>query len=133
LTGGLLAPDPSFHTTPDWDLFPHSDSQYLGDGTQLLPGGPTSLSIAEDNMNMLTMPPGMGNINTMNTSALMTRGKDHATLLNSPVTNLRRLLSFWFFLDKSQGSELITSRANLVVQIVIYKEQPQGLRTLLPS
>jgi hypothetical protein len=77
LTSGLLAPDPSFHTTPDWDLFPNSDSHYLGNGTQLLPGGPASLSTAEGNMNMLTMPSGMGNMNNMNTSAPMIRGNRH--------------------------------------------------------
>ncbi|KAH6873346.1 hypothetical protein BKA58DRAFT_401457 [Alternaria rosae] len=100
LTGGLLAPDPSFHNTPDWDLFPHSDSQYLGDGTQLLPGVPTSLSIAEDNMNMLAMPPGMGNINTMNTSAPMTRGNEYATLL---------ILQHLTYVDYSQSGSSSTS------------------------
>jgi hypothetical protein len=76
LTNDLLAPDPSFHTTPDWNLFPTSDSHPLGDGTQTLPGAPTSLSTAEDNMSLLTMPSGMGNINHMNTSAPMIR--DHS-------------------------------------------------------
>jgi len=78
LTGGLLAPDPSFHTTPDWDLFPNSDSHYLGNGTQLLPGEPASLSTAEGNMNMLTMPSGMANMNNMNTSAPMIRDSSHS-------------------------------------------------------
>lgn len=77
LSCGLLALDPSFQTTPDWDLFPISDSHYLGDGTQLLPGEPALLSTAGDNMNTFTMPSGMGKINNMNTSAPMMRGKDH--------------------------------------------------------
>jgi hypothetical protein len=109
LTGDLLAPDPSFHTTPDWNLFPNSDSHYLGDDTQLLPGGPTLLSTAEHDINTLTMPSGMGNINSMNTSAQMTRGKDYAPASHHSVSNLCRLLTIWVFLYKPQGPELIIS------------------------
>ncbi|KAB2102729.1 hypothetical protein AG0111_0g9218 [Alternaria gaisen] len=85
LSCGLLALDPSFQTTPDWDLFPISDSHYLGDGTQLLPGEPALLSTAEDNMNTFTMPSGMGKINNMNTSAPMMR--DHSLSGSSSTSN----------------------------------------------
>jgi hypothetical protein len=76
LTGDLLAPDLSFHDAPDWNAFPTSESQFLGDGTQLLPGGPALFTTAEDNMNVLAMSSGMTSFNDTNTSTPMMKGKN---------------------------------------------------------
>ena len=75
LADSLIAPDSSLYATSDWNLFPTSDSPYLGHETQLFPGGSTSLSTAEDTMKTLAMPSGMEFPSNMNTSSQMTRGK----------------------------------------------------------
>jgi hypothetical protein len=73
LADSLIAPDSSLYATSDWNLFPTSDSPYLGHETQLFPGGSTSLSTAEDTMKTLAMPSGMEFPSNMNTSSQMTR------------------------------------------------------------
>jgi hypothetical protein len=75
LTGGLPVPDLSFHSTPDWGAFSTSESQFLGDGTELLPGGPTLFTTAEDNTNILAISSGMGSFNDTNTSMRTMTGK----------------------------------------------------------
>jgi hypothetical protein len=73
LADSLIAPDSSLYATSDWNLFPTSDSPYLGHETQLFPGGSTSLSTAEDTMKTLAIPSGMEFPSNMNTSSQMTR------------------------------------------------------------
>ena len=60
--------------TADWPLFPTLNSQYLDHDTQLLPDGPTPLSLAEGNANMFVVSPGTGNTNDMSTSMARMRG-----------------------------------------------------------
>lgn len=61
LTGGLLTPDPCLNNSVDWNAFPlpHPDSHFLGNGTQMLSGGPSAFTTAEDNMNIMAMSSGM--------------------------------------------------------------------------
>jgi len=64
--------------TADWPLFPTLNSQYLDHDTQLLPDGPTPLSLAEGNANMFVVSPGTGNTNDMSTSMAMMRDLSHS-------------------------------------------------------
>ncbi|RMZ73521.1 bZIP transcription factor [Pyrenophora seminiperda CCB06] len=63
--------------TTDWHLFPTSDSHLLGHDTQLLPGGPTPLSLAECNT-LFAVSSGTEVINNMNTSMPMMRDFSHS-------------------------------------------------------
>ncbi|CAA9961688.1 hypothetical protein PTNB73_02601 [Pyrenophora teres f. teres] len=78
LTSALLASDPSFHMTTDWQLLPTSDSQYLDHDTQLLPGDHTPLTLAESNTNMFAVSSDTAISNNMNTSMPMMRDFSHS-------------------------------------------------------
>ncbi|KAF1843571.1 uncharacterized protein K460DRAFT_287722, partial [Cucurbitaria berberidis CBS 394.84] len=74
LTGSLVAPDSSFHNTTNWNDFslPSSDSQnFLGNGQ--ISGGPSLFTTAGDDMNILAIPSGMGNLHNTSFSTPMTK------------------------------------------------------------
>ena len=78
LTDNFLAPDFSFHNNSNWNTLtlPPSDSPHLlGNDTQVALGS-TFFTTAEEQMNILSMSSGMGDLQSTTFSTPMMKGKD---------------------------------------------------------
>lgn len=131
LTSNLTSPELSLNDTSEWNAFALTSSgpdQYLGDDSQLLMGGSTPFTTAEQSLNIMAMSKGLGNLQDASFSTPMVKGKTF-TLLYLVRLTPHRSFFVWFF-HKSAASCLFLSGSvfyNSAVQLSDQSTCSRGL------